>query len=214
MRKLILWSCMTCTMLSGCKESGLKPAEGDHQSEEFNIALHDLDLIQLTKEVKILDAGVSVKDHEPVLTTRNPNSSANGHCTTFGAHVLSFSAIENNGGVQGQVEISGPTFNMHLDTKCVFVVNNRATIGGIITQIEIPENFPFPFLTAGWVFYLAVEDNSQGGNSDPERVHANVYAAPPGTPGICHLIHPNHQVWWAEALWQPTTGQSDQILVQ
>lgn len=122
--------------------------------------------------------------------------------------------MEINSGVHGQVVISGPTFNLHLDTECVFVVDNRATIGGIITQIEIPEHFPFPFLTKGWEFYLAVEDNGEGSNANPGRVHANVYAAPPGTPDVCHLFHPNNQAWWAEALWQPTTGQGDQIQVQ
>ena len=157
--------------------------------------------------------GISNANFQPVLL-RGSVEKANGHFLSAGLHQVSFSAVENAGGTHGQAEMSGPVYNMHLETYCISVSGNRATIAGIVTQIEdLPENYPTPF-DVGYQFYYAVEDNGEGSGSGPERSHGYVYIGPPGAPPFCEILLPDHPVYWPEEFWFDTLGENDQIDVK
>ena len=91
--------------------------------------------------------------------------SARGHGDTFGqkSFVYSFSAIDNAGGVNGQVEWNG-VWNFHMDVTCLSVVGNRATISGVLTKGDT-----FPFLE-GFAVQFTVIDNGEPGTDAPDRV--------------------------------------------
>ena len=99
-------------------------------------------------------------------------------------------------------------------TACITEVNNRATVGGEITYVELGDNpFEFP-IEKGWYIYLAVEDNGRNFRGDKDRYHGEVYFGDPAFGPLCHFLPPNNEALWIPEDWQEVQGRFDGILVK
>ena len=161
----------------------------------------------------ILEAAMA--DYESVVTLRNPNKAASGHYLTQQGHTVTFSAMENNGGVHGAGRVTGPFFiELRWRTACIEVVGNRATVAGELTYVELgdnPNNYPF---SEGWLFYIAVEDNGEGANARPDRYNRQLYYGMPGFGEFCNILRPDIPLFWPNELWFEVVGEGDQIQVK
>ena len=112
--------------------------------------------------------------------------------------------------------MSGPIFaDLKFEIACFNHVDNRATIGGRITSLQLADEFShFPY-TTDWIIYFAVEDNGEGDNSDPDRYHAQLYLAMPEFPFLlCDLFDPTEPLVWEDHRWFDVVGQGDQIQIK
>ena len=123
--------------------------------------------------------------------TRGQNHSSNGHFTIQSGSSLSFSAMENNGGVHGQSHFDGAgnLILAHFKSDCIVVVDNQAYFGGEITQWEVVEGTLPEEWGVGWSMYFAVEDNGEGNNSESDELGASFFMAPPNDPPACDAVY-------------------------
>ena len=166
------------------------------KEQEISTSDHDTSDNILYK-VKVQDGkanieGIAVEPaEEKQLSDRAQNHSANGHFTIQSGSSLSFSAMENNGGVHGQSHFNGAgnLIKAHFDSDCIVVVGNQAYFGGEITQWEVVEGTLPEEWGLGWSIYFAVEDNGEGNNSDPDELGDNFFVAPPDDPPACDAVY-------------------------
>ena len=63
-------------------------------------------------------------------STRSNHPHTNGHYTSQNGNTLTFSAIQNNGGVHGQVTGTGEFFDIRMSSECIVVEGNQAVLSG------------------------------------------------------------------------------------
>lgn len=150
-------------------------------------------------------------------TARTPNNqSANGHFTSItGNATYSFSAVQNNGGTNGHVNVNGPEggWNFEMDTECLEVEENKAVVGGRITQVtSVPPGAESVFIVGNYAYFY-VEDHGEGNNAPSDRYDRRLYWSPAALGPLCHLIPPSNSSFWG-ALVVDVANESDQIQVK
>lgn len=199
-----------CCLLSACTSNTITGDRLTSPEPEIvsAISLDDPDF--MASPEALIDLG----QHEPLLNTRAPGNRANGKYLTIGGHRVIFQANENNAGVQGRGQITGPYYvDLQFRTVCIEVVGNRATYAGEVTRVELSDPDPEVPIVPGSIIYLAVEDNSKESKASPDRYHEEVYVAPPGVIQ-CQLLTPINPFIWYESGWFEAAGKGDQIQVK
>jgi len=89
----------------------------------------------------------------------------------FGVGTVAVHAVRHQDGtVTGQVEAHYPErgLRVHGEVDCLFVVGNRAYVSGVITNVEgDPDGL---YYSEGTYFILAIQDDGEGHNSNPDLV--------------------------------------------
>jgi hypothetical protein len=127
----------------------------------------------------------SLNTNTPTDHLRSPkHASANGHfITPLGTSVI-FSAIENKGGIHGQIRFNNETLNLNMETSCVSTFENTAIFQGIITAT----NSDGP-LSIGNRLIFYVIDNGSGKNSPLDQYSQNLYSIPPNLTGGNEILY-------------------------
>jgi hypothetical protein len=103
----------------------------------------------------------------------NPNQIVTGNFRTVAGSKFNFAAVQNSDGVSGDWQINSVSLGQfYLQSICVNVVGNEATIAGIITEV-ISGNFQ-----KNWIVYLKVKDNGEGGKAMPDQVTSQLLYYP------------------------------------
>ena len=112
-----------------------------------------------------------------VITPRGEGHSATGHFVydEDREYVISFSAIQNDGGTNGQLQWKG-AWDFHMKITCVNVYGNTATITGVITRVKEPvpqqeSDFFYPGRYLQWT----VVDNGEPGVGAPDQAANNIW---------------------------------------
>ena len=96
----------------------------------------------------------------------NPNQIATGDFQVTSGNLYDISAIMNNGGIHGEVEINHGTYGLiQSETLCVSTNGDEAIIAARYTSIEFPS---YPVLENN-IWFWKLKDNGEGGNSDPDQ---------------------------------------------
>ena len=160
------------------------------------------------------------------VVTRTANVSANGHYSFFVTDyndivyndivvTYTFSAMENSSGVHGHINVNGfyeGFLDFQMDAVCITAEGNRATVGGIITQVNDDAGLPIYF-QVGNTIYLAVEDNGEGANAPSDKVASAIYIGFPELGLLCDVLPPNSEAWLVFGPWEDTDLPSDEIQV-
>ena len=103
---------------------------------------------------------------------RSPKvQSATGTFTAFSGNHYDFAAIQNPGGIHGEITIESMTRGtITAEALCVSTVEGEATAGILLTSVE----FPTPFFDAGDIVYLKLKDNGEGANAEADQTSANI----------------------------------------
>lgn len=119
---------------------------------------------------EVLDTEIVTPNNSKVPSNINfrksPNLNVNGNFTTDTGSLYEFSAIMNNSGVQGEVEIHS-VINGHVvaETVCVSAVDNEAVFAWRIISVENPT----PYVQENFIWVFKVKDNGEGANHDPDQ---------------------------------------------
>lgn len=138
--------------------------------------------------------------------------SINGHFNAGpNGQTMSFSGVENNGGIHGNANFDGE-FDFKFSTACISVVGNRGVIAGNITQITALPNGLDTLLFVGDYVYFLLIDNGEGANSALDQYSQQFYFSPAAGGPLCHLIPANSAAW--DPAWTTDVyNASDQIQV-
>ena len=200
---------VTCTSDTPLRNQNLNTLEVN------SAGLLQADLDDSKEDLHLLEVEDIERTNNPVLSQRNPNTIVTGHYSTNGGHTVTFSLIENPGGIHGKGRITGPNYiDVKFDAACIRRVGNRATIGGRITSLVLSDALSHLQIDTDWIIYLALEDNGEGANADPDRYHAQIYFSMPGFGLHCDLLEPSHPYLWQEHRWFDVVNQGDQIQIQ
>ncbi len=103
---------------------------------------------------------------------RSPKiQSATGTFTVLSGNQYDFAAIQNPGGIHGEITIESMTRGtITAEALCVSTVDGEATAGILLTSVE----FPTPFFDAGDIVYLKLRDNGEGANTASDQVSSNI----------------------------------------
>jgi hypothetical protein len=204
-----------CVMSSCESDTNLAP-KNTGQIEVQDIELFRVSLESLDLQMGPVDFNANKKDASTRITLRsNSNIKTNGHYNTVGGHTITFSAIQNSGGVHGNGHITGPYYiDVDFKSACINKIGNRATIGGEVTSLYLGEEPTNIQLDIGWYIYFAVEDNGEGSNADPDRYHNETYTSPPAYGPLCIYLGTDNTFYWPENEWIDISGPGGQIQVQ
>ena len=134
---------------------------------------------------------------------------------TRGGHKVRVSAIAYDEQVYGKGRVNGPVYiHLEMDTRCIEVVGNRATIAGEVTEIDLGDNPNGIPLEKGWLFYLAIEDNGRGHQGDKDRYNATHYYGMPGFGIFCDVLTPDNPAFWPDEEWIDVQGKWDAIRIK
>lgn len=119
---------------------------------------------------------------------REGNPSAHGGGTAMELDeksTFSFNAVDDNGVVTGHLvyHVRGLDLSFEMDIDCMTITGNRATLGGVVTEVE--GDAPW-FLTPGARGNFTVEDNGQGHGAQPDRFSDVIF------PGTCAAQYPTY----------------------
>jgi len=158
---------------------------------------------------------VDVRAHEKVVETRNPNSIVHSDYITTGTHHVQVKFEENPSGIHGTGSITGPIYiEVEFDAACITEVDNRATIGGLVTFLELGDNpFGFP-VQVGWYIYMAMEDNGEGKKGPTDKYHGEVYFGMPAFGPLCDVLEPFHPIFWMADDWNDVQGKNDKVVIR
>ncbi len=114
---------------------------------------------------------VTISALSPLANASNSGPKAAGQGTLIRdgeKRTFAFNAIEQpDGTVKGHVQLirRDTGVRLHLEVKCLSVVGNRATLGGVVTSSNDDELAP-----EGQMRKFTVEDNGEGKNNPPDRI--------------------------------------------
>ena len=173
---------------------------------QFNIDGDHLNSTAVSISKSDLSAG------QGAILKANNNQHLNGHYHTQAGSVVNGSAVVNNGGTHGNMNINFASGEeLKLSTSGLEIEGNQAAIGGQITQTSgFPEGHPFSVI--GNYFYTLVEDNGEGNNAPSDRYSEQLYWSPEELGDLTFLLTPNSGAW-NPALLSDTAEESDQIQV-
>jgi len=161
-----------------------------------------------------------LQNYTPSPTASRSNSNhANGHFSYVNdvgdvEGTITFSAVQNNGGIHGQVVVNG-LVSFHGETNCLMVDGNKAVFGCVITQVS--DNAGLDFITPGNYVYFRVDDNGEGEN-DPSDQYCNIFNVTEddwcelGLLDVDYVYIPA-SILWADFGFSDTANESDQIQV-
>jgi len=197
--------------------------------EEIIASVEVLALNPITGESKVVT--IEKEENESSIVELRGPVSANGHYNFFhpdygeSSITYTFSAVENNGGVHGSANVHGlfpgiSDFKMTID--CILVEGNRATIGGIITEVTDDAGLScigccgadYQFFAVGNNVLFAVEDNGEGQNGPRDKVAGNLLIGFPTCALTCDLFPPDSPWWEVYGEWPEVYLPSDQIQVK
>jgi len=99
-----------------------------------------------------------------------------------------------------------------METVCINAEGNRATIGGVITEVRDDAGYPDYFKVGNYV-YLAVEDNGEGAMAPPDKTGSALYIGFADDPLFCDVLPPTSDAWLVYGPWLEVYLPSDQIQV-
>lgn len=177
MKKVLFTLSISFFLVVGCTTE-----ESRIDSEETNanlVSRMQIDDLSQSTEIDLNDLRALFSTNGATANQRNPsNASANGHFTSPLGTTITFSAIQNNGGVHGQGLFVNENQDLHLETTCVSVDGNVAVFLSKITASNL-EGFPWGVDNT---LVLWVEDHGEGANAEADRFSSTLFVIPPGQP--------------------------------
>ena len=213
MKRLTFLLAFSFVFFYGCNKQDSVPASDNQQVNQSNVTIHSINFEgeQIGSRVITIDA---VNNSTGTSTDLKANNSQhlNGHYHTQAGSVVNGSAVVNNGGTHGNMNINFASGEeLKLSTSGLEIEGNQAAIGGQITQTSgFPEGHPFSVI--GNYFYTLVEDNGEGNNAPSDRYSEQLFWSPEELGDLTFLLTPNSGAW-NPALLSDTAEESDQIQV-
>ena len=213
MKKLTFLIAFAVVFMYGCNKQETSPALDNQQATVSNVTIQSINFEgeQIGSRVITIDAVNNSTGTSTDLKANN-NQHANGHFHTQSGSVISGSAVVNNGGTHGNVNITFASGEeLKLSTTGLEIEGNQAAIGGQITQTSgFPEGHPFSVV--GNYFYFLEEDNGEGNNDPSDRYSEQVWWNPEEYGDLTFLIAPGSGAWDPN-LMSDTGEESDQVQV-
>ena len=213
MKRLTILIAFAVVFIYGCNKEETSPSSDYQQSTASNVTIHSINFEGelIGSKVITIDAANSSTGTSTELKANN-NQHLNGHYHTQAGSVVNGSAVVNNGGTHGNMNINFASGEeLKLSTSGLEIEGNQAAIGGQITQTSgFPEGHPFSVI--GNYFYTLVEDNGEGNNAPSDRYSEQLFWSPEELGDLTFLLTPNSGAW-NPALLSDTAEESDQIQV-
>ena len=219
-------------IISSCERSQDTLDLAEQATEDWNEGGHFYGVNVSTGKGQVFTLnGDQLKSDYSGVQLRSPVS-ANGHYNVESPYVpgtssitYTFSAGENNGGVHGHVNVHGlqeGISDFDMDVECILVEGNRATIGGVITNVTVDPGFTcfgccgadYQFFAVGNNVLFAVEDNGEGAGAAPDKAAGVLWIGFPTCPLDCSELPPYSEAWEVYGPWPDVFLSSDQIQVK
>lgn len=204
-------------VLLGCAKEEILPIKQSadiQQVEEVLPSLYSFSLAD--KEISFEAVSLeSLQAYPASKATMRSNPHTNGHYTSNNNDTLTltFSAMQNNGGVHGQSRVTGVSYDIHMSSECLEVDGNQAVFSGQITQANLVPPGTENILVVGAYLYWFVEDNGEGNNAPSDRYSERIFYSSEASGPLCYLIPPNSGAWPPSLIFD-VANASDQIQVK
>lgn len=167
--RLLLAILMAGTIVS-CSDINIAPVnnadQADYESTVYRIDLADMGSIVEKVSLNEIRTGRKFTGSQ-----RSPNQHTNGDIVVFDIQEISFSAMVNNGGVHGEVNMALIFDGLLAESDCLLVEGNHAVVGARITEVGDPD---FDFFI-GQYLYFQVIDNGEGSNAPEDQMYTTVF---------------------------------------
>jgi len=213
MKRLTFLIAFAVVFIYGCNKEETSPSSANQQATVSNVTIHSINFEGelIGSKVITIDAANNSTGTSTELKA-NINKHANGHYHTQAGNVFTGSAMVNNGGVHGNINLNfsgGET--LKLSSTGREIEGNQAAIGGQITHTSgFPEGHPLSVI--GNYFYTLVEDNGEGNNNPSDRYSGLSYFSPEEYGDLTYALTPSSGAWDPDFIFD-TAEESDQIQV-
>lgn len=194
---------MTVSLLFfyGCDNEDFESSDSNINSEFQGVLKSPIGVYNLDKEGNPLEVKtITVEELQAEIRSMgslkaSSNQSINGHFTNQNGTVVTLSAMQNPGGVHGNMIQKGAFGTIKFDALCVWNEGNVGMAGGIILEemYDVVDGFPFG---PGDSIYFVYKDNGEGNNVDLDQYVQGFFYIPLAawegtTPfGICEFLPP------------------------
>lgn len=167
--------------------------------EQQNSAKKDVVRVTMTDEGPVVETFTTEEFNAmstPYLNdagSRNPNDKANGEFNGFGGADWEFAAVQNNGGVHGETDVSGWFGTWNFASDCIIVEGDQATVGSSVISGDPAAGFEWLLDYDYW--YYRVTDNGEGSNAPADQMSNIIYLS---NDLDCQSYAPSSGVWYSD----------------
>ena len=179
-------------LIDTVSEPSLTKIQVENSIFMMDLNAEQLQINKINAEDLVISSGLKLK-------ARSNNSRANGDFILGGLLPIEFSAVQNNGGIHGDLNLGTAIGNFLGEASCLTIEDNHAVAGFQITGVSNPD---FSFLINLYL-YIQVVDNGEGANASADQMYSTIFIT---NLNDCEFFCPDCIDWLSEG---PLTDISD-----